>query len=297
MALKHPDVYDEVIKHTRMVFESNRPKAVLLEGPPGTGKTLTARILASQCDLPLIVLKLESVVSKWFGESETRLSNIIDACDRIEGGAILFIDEIDALAISRDSPSSSQDVTRRILSVLLTRLEGFQEKSKSIVLCTTNRKQDLDSALLSRFDLDICYELPDEKTRKEILKRYAKQFLHTKEEDDFYSTLAELSAGMSCRDIKEFCQHAERTAAARYIKSTIQAPPPAKESSSSSFFFGLNSGSSSSSSGKSTAPAKEGGSMVPTMEDYVEAARQRARLSGEALPTIVPGTPSEGQSI
>lgn len=76
-ALQHPDIYDAVAARTRVVFESNRPKAVLLDGPPGTGKTLTARILASQCERPLVVIRLESVVSKWFGDSEKKLSKVM----------------------------------------------------------------------------------------------------------------------------------------------------------------------------------------------------------------------------
>jgi hypothetical protein len=77
-ALKYPDIYDSIAKNTKVIFESNRPRAVLLEGPPGTGKTLTARILADQCDRVLVVLKLESIVSKWYGDSEKKLSKVSD---------------------------------------------------------------------------------------------------------------------------------------------------------------------------------------------------------------------------
>lgn len=73
-ALQYPEVYDRIARNTRVSFEHNRPKAILLEGPPGTGKTLAARILANQCNQPLIILKLESIVSKWYGESEKTLS-------------------------------------------------------------------------------------------------------------------------------------------------------------------------------------------------------------------------------
>jgi SpoVK/Ycf46/Vps4 family AAA+-type ATPase len=76
-ALKYPEVYDEIATKTRVMFESNRPKAILLEGPPGTGKTLTARILASRCERPLVHLKLEHFVSKWYGDSEKKLSKVL----------------------------------------------------------------------------------------------------------------------------------------------------------------------------------------------------------------------------
>ena len=68
-----------------------------LIGPPGTGKTLTARILASRCDRPLVHLKLEDIVSKWYGDSEKKLASIFDACDELEG-TIIFIDEVDSVA-------------------------------------------------------------------------------------------------------------------------------------------------------------------------------------------------------
>ena len=205
----YPDIYDRIARNTRVSFESNRPKAVLLEGPPGTGKTLTARILASRCDRPLVHLKLEDFVSKWYGDSEKKLASIFDACDEMKG-TIIFIDEVDSVAGkypilpftlflifplthtlslcviisvslsigtqllvclspsfstgSRDS-SHMHEATRRSLSVVLQRLEGFNGKSKSLLICATNRRSDLDAALLSRFDLSIKFELPDFETR------------------------------------------------------------------------------------------------------------------------------------
>jgi SpoVK/Ycf46/Vps4 family AAA+-type ATPase len=89
-------------------------------------------------------------------------------------GTIIFIDEIDALAVSRDG-GDIHEATRRILSLILQRIEGFQGKSKSLLICATNRPQDLDSAMLSRFDLSIQYPMPDFETRKAIFCRYAKQ--------------------------------------------------------------------------------------------------------------------------
>eukprot|EP01039_Chlorochromonas_danica_P003010 gene3010-3284_t len=283
LALQYPDIYDQVAKHTRSFFESNRPKAVLLEGPPGTGKTLTARILASQCDTPLVVLSLEGIVSKYYGDSEKKLGKILEACDRIEGGAILFVDEIDALATSRDSDTGMHEVTRRILSVLLTRLEGFKGKAKSIMICTTNRKTDLDPALLSRFDLTISYSLPDFVTRQEIFKRYAKQFLTKsqqprqggpgqEQQEDIYSTLAEASEGLSCRDIKEACQQAERLCASRYIQNhVLQQQKNAGSSSTASdgskqWFRSFTTPSS---------PEKETPTLSPSIEDYLNSLRQR----------------------
>jgi len=213
-ALKYPDVYDDVARKTRKIFESNRPKAILLEGPPGTGKTLTARILANRVEKPLVVLKLDNVVSKWFGESEKKLSKILNICDSIEGGSIIFIDEVDALAGNRDS-SDMHEVSRRVLSIILQFTEGFEGKRNTVLICATNRKNDLDSALLSRFDLTIRYDNPDYDTRKQIISRYAKQF---ESDAKSLSLLADDSVGFSCRDLKEGCLAAERQFASRILK-------------------------------------------------------------------------------
>lgn len=100
LALTYPEIYDEITKMTRMKEESNRPKAVLFEGPPGTGKTTSAKIIATQVNIPLIYMPIESIMSKYYGESEKRFADIFDACQDL-GKAIVFIDEIDAIAASR----------------------------------------------------------------------------------------------------------------------------------------------------------------------------------------------------
>jgi len=100
LSLTHSDIFDEITSQTRVRFEKNRAKAVLFEGPPGTGKTTSAKIIASQVGIPLLYLPLESVMSKWYGESEKKLADIFDAASKI-GRAIVFIDEIDALALGR----------------------------------------------------------------------------------------------------------------------------------------------------------------------------------------------------
>ncbi len=215
-ALQHPGIYDNIAKQTRERYESNRPTAVLFDGSPGTGKTLTARILASQCNRPLIVLKLESFVSKWYGDSEKKLAEILSLCNKIPGGSIIFIDEVDSIVTSRDS-GNMHEVTRRILSTLLTHMEGFNGKhgmnNQSLLICATNRKQDLDSALLSRFGATIYYPLPNTSSRIQIIKRYAKQLSAADIEK-----LAVVSDGLSCRDLKEACEQTERLFAGSMIK-------------------------------------------------------------------------------
>ncbi|KAK1947918.1 Diatom spindle kinesin-1 [Phytophthora citrophthora] len=211
LALQNPELYERIAQKTRCRYESNRPRAVLFEGPPGTGKTLSARIIAQQAGIPMIHIPIESVVSKWYGDSEKKMSAIFDACEKLDG-AIIFIDEIDALAGDR-SGGTMHEASRRILSVLLQKVEGFASAKKTTVVCATNRKQDLDPALISRFDLSIRYNLPDEKTRRAVFARYAKQL-----SEEELSQLAVVSPQLSCRDIKEICEYAERKWASKVLK-------------------------------------------------------------------------------
>ncbi|KAL8005282.1 putative AAA+ ATPase domain, ATPase, AAA-type, core [Plasmopara halstedii] len=219
LALQNPELYERIAEKTRCRYESNRPRAVLFEGPPGTGKTLSARIIAQQAGIPMVHLPIESVVSKWYGDSEKKMSAIFDACEKLDG-AIIFIDEIDALAGDR-SGGTMHEASRRILSVLLQKVEGFASAKKTTVVCATNRKQDLDAALISRFDLSIRYDLPDKKTRRAVFGRYAKQL-----SDEELQHMAAVSSHLSCRDIKEICEYAERKWASKVLRKTETSEVP-----------------------------------------------------------------------
>ncbi len=168
LALSHGEIYDQITSGTRMKNETNRPKAILFEGPPGCGKTTTAKIIANQVNIPLIYMPIEAIMSKWYGESENRFAEIFEAAKGM-GRSILFIDEIDALAISREG--NIHEGTRRILSTLLRKIDGFESDGEVLVIMATNRKKDLDPALVSRLDMSIHFDLPDERMRSLIFQR------------------------------------------------------------------------------------------------------------------------------
>ncbi|KAL9266873.1 Proteasome-activating nucleotidase-like protein [Drosera capensis] len=222
LALKSPEVYDGIARGTRRKFETNRPRAVLFEGPPGTGKTSCARVIANQAGVPLLYVPLEVVVSKYYGESERLLGKVFTLANELSDGAIIFLDEVDSFAISRDS--EMHEATRRLLSVILRQIDGFEQDKKVVVIAATNRKQDLDPALISRFDSMITFGLPDYQNRQEIAAQYAKHLSKT-ELADFASS----TEGMSGRDIRDVCQQAERRWASKVIRA--QDPKGAKEGS------------------------------------------------------------------
>ncbi|CAI9787860.1 unnamed protein product [Fraxinus pennsylvanica] len=215
LALQSPEVYDDIARGTRCKFETNRPRAVLFEGPPGTGKTSCARVIANQSGVPMLYLPLEVIMSKYYGESERLLGKVFSLANEIPNGAIIFLDEVDSLATARDT--ETHEATRRILSVLLRQIDGFEQEQKVVVVAATNRKQDLDPALLSRFDSMITFGLPDQQTRLEIAAQYAKHL--TKSELAEFASAAE---EMSGRDIRDVCQQAERHWASKIIRGQAQ---------------------------------------------------------------------------
>nr|DAD23476.1 TPA_asm: hypothetical protein HUJ06_024939 [Nelumbo nucifera] len=172
LALHSPEVYDDIARGTRCKFETNRPRAVLFEGPPGTGKTSCARVIANQAGVALLYVPLEVVMSKYYGESERLLGTVFSLANGLPNGAIIFLDEVDSFAAARDN--EMHEATRRILSVLLRQIDGFEQERRVVVIAATNRKQDLDPALISRFDSMITFGLPDQHNREAIAAQYAK---------------------------------------------------------------------------------------------------------------------------
>ena len=219
LPLTNPAMYDSIAKLTRKVFESNRPRAILFDGAPGVGKTTAARIIAGETDAPLVYVPVESIMSKWYGQSSQNLSQIFDACEDM-GGAIIFLDEIDSLAGSRDQ--NMFEATRQILSVLLRKLDGIDAAASTVTIGATNRKGDLDHALISRFDQTIFFPLPNAAERAAIFGNYACHL-----SDDERAHLGERSDGMSGRTIKDQCEFAERRWARNVLVKKLEptAPP------------------------------------------------------------------------
>jgi ATP-dependent 26S proteasome regulatory subunit len=242
LGLKHPSLFEKIARKTRSGYgKSNKPKVVLFEGPPGTGKSSTARIIAHETNVPMIHVPLESVVSKWFGESEKQIGRIYElarnvARDQGASSVIIFIDEIDSLVSSRDI-GTPHEASKRILSVMLRQIDGFntEENQGSVrctLICATNRKKDLDKAFLSRVDSSIHFGLPSEDCRAKILKLYARHLT-----DEQVRQIASITDGLSGRNLKDLCQAAERHWAAEFIRGLHDnvrdddidvTPPPAE---------------------------------------------------------------------
>jgi len=110
-------------------------------------------------------MPMESIMSKWYGESEKKFADIWDNCKNL-GKSIICIDEIDALANTRGE--NMHEASRRILSTLLRKIDSFESSSDVLLICATNRKSDLDPAMLSRIDISIQFHLPDKISRSAI---------------------------------------------------------------------------------------------------------------------------------
>lgn len=220
LPLRHPEVYEGIVRGTRERYESNLPRAVLYEGPPGCGKTLSARIVASAVGVPFVHVPLEAILSKFYGETTRRLADILTTANRL-GRCVVFIDEADSIGMSRDGGSEVHEVTRRTLSVLLRHIDGMDGPQNTIVLAATNHKEAIDPALMSRFDVVVTFPLPDVDTRAAVLGLYAK---HLKSEER--ERLAGMTEGFSGRELLDVCEEAERTHGGRVVRDGKGAPLP-----------------------------------------------------------------------
>lgn len=145
------------------------PKGVILYGPPGTGKTLIARAVANEADANFESIRGPEIMSKYYGESEKKLREIFDQAEE-NAPSIVFIDEIDSIAPKRAEVGG--DVERRVVSQLLSLMDGLEARGEVIVIAATNQIGQIDPALRrpGRFDREIEIGVPDQEGRKEILE-------------------------------------------------------------------------------------------------------------------------------
>ncbi|MDD3043324.1 MAG: ATP-binding protein [Methanosarcinaceae archaeon] len=182
-------------------------KGIMLFGPPGTGKTLLAAAAAGSLDATFFDIKADKVLSKYFGESSKMISALYGAA-RKHSPSIVFIDEFDAISLSREGDTSES--SRRLLSSLLSELDGLQDKKSDklmLTLAATNTPWDMDPAVLSRFPRRIKVPLPDETASREIIKLHIKDLDYSKLDLD---SLAEtcIEKLYSGRDLQNLCQQA-----------------------------------------------------------------------------------------
>jgi len=192
------------------------PKGILLYGPPGTGKTLLAKAVASQSQANFIHVKGPEFLSKWVGESEKAVRETFRRAKQA-APCIVFMDELDAIAPTRGSGAGDSHVTERVISQLLTELDGLEELRGVVVIAATNRPDIIDPALLrpGRFDRLIYIPPPDLKARKQIFE------IHTKgrplDSDVNLDELAARTEGYTGADIAAVCNEAVMLAIREYI--------------------------------------------------------------------------------
>jgi proteasome regulatory subunit len=189
MPLEHPEMFEDV--------GIDPPSGVLLHGPPGTGKTMLAKAVANQTDATFIKMAGSELVRKFIGEGSRLVRDLFELADQNEP-AIIFIDEIDAVAAKRtDSKTSGDAEVQRTMMQLLSEMDGFDERGDVRIIAATNRFDMLDSAILrpGRFDRLIEVPHPEVEARERILEIHAGE-MNVAEDVDF-SDLAEQTDGFS----------------------------------------------------------------------------------------------------
>ncbi|HEY3274436.1 MAG TPA: CDC48 family AAA ATPase [Methanocella sp.] len=195
------------------------PKGVLLYGPPGTGKTLLAKAIAHESQANFITAKGSDLLSKWYGESEKHISEVFKKARQV-APAVVFLDELDALAPVRGSAAGEPRVTERIVNQLLSELDGLEELRGVIVIGATNRPDIIDPALLrpGRFDEIILVPVPDRAARREIFKVHTRRMPVT--EDVKLEELVDKTDMYTGADIAYICKKAGRLALREDLHAT-----------------------------------------------------------------------------
>ncbi len=183
------------------------PKGMLLLGPPGCGKTMLARAVATESEANFISIKGPEIFSKWIGESEKAIREVFRR-GRMAAPAIIFFDELDSLVPKRGMGYGDSGASERVISQLLTELDGIEALENIVVIGATNRPDIIDPAVLrpGRFDRLIYVPSPDERTRIQIFKTHTKGMPLSK--DVNLEELGRMSIGYSGADIEAVCREA-----------------------------------------------------------------------------------------
>jgi len=203
LPLRYPQVFE------RLGIDA--PKGVFLYGPPGTGKTLIARAVANETDAYFTHISGPEIMGKFYGESEARLRSLFEDA-QAHAPAIIFIDEIDAIAPKREEMGGEKQVERRVVAQLLSLLDGLESRGQVIVIGATNIPNTIDPALRrpGRFDREISIPIPDKNGRLEILG------IHTRgmplAEDIRLEKLAEITHGFVGADLEALAREAAMSA-------------------------------------------------------------------------------------
>ncbi|MCX5804165.1 MAG: AAA family ATPase, partial [Proteobacteria bacterium] len=203
LPLKYPQVFEKL--------GIDPPKGVLLYGPPGTGKTLIARAVAHETDAYFNHISGPEIMGKFYGESEGRLRSVFEDAEK-HAPAIIFIDEIDAIAPKREEMGGEKQVERRVVAQLLALLDGLESRGQIIVIGATNIPNTLDPALRrpGRFDREISIPIPDKNGRLHILQ------IHTRgmplSEDVSLEKLGEITHGFVGADLEALAREAAMSA-------------------------------------------------------------------------------------
>jgi transitional endoplasmic reticulum ATPase len=216
LPLKHPELFDRL--------GIDPPKGVLLHGPPGTGKTLIAKAVANESNANFYTINGPEIMSKFYGQSEENLRKIFEEAEK-NAPSIVFIDEIDAIAPKRSEVHG--EVERRVVSQLLTLMDGLKGRGKLIVIGATNIPDSIDPALRrpGRFDREIIIGAPDRAGRKEILQIHTRGMPMGK--DVLLEDLADITYGYVGADLAALARESAMNALRRYLPEIdLEKPIP-----------------------------------------------------------------------
>jgi transitional endoplasmic reticulum ATPase len=203
------------------------PKGILLYGPPGTGKTLLAKAAATEGGVNFISIKGPELLSKWVGESERGVREVFRKA-RLAAPSIIFFDELDSITPTRGSSLGESGVTERVISQILTELDGLEELRNVVVLGATNRPDLVDPALIrpGRFDRLIHIPEPDLEARREIWKIHLSG--KPLQDDVDIDVLSKNTEKYTGAEIAEAASTASLNAIKRHLKK-YEAPEEAKQ--------------------------------------------------------------------